>query len=201
VFFDVYFKIIKLNKKLIVMNKLLLGTLLFMYHVHSTAQMLEFKQYVPQPGEPATTVIVCDLTGKETPHYVPLMFSGNKQVDETIYNVIKEEFDSTMQSAFNAFWDAKYAEHNGERVKNEVERRKIKIEVARINVLKSQFKYNDEVGISNDSLLIEEYCQLCKKHNIFFPVYCDEWNYKFSGEYFIESDSLIFFGGGAVKKI
>lgn len=180
------------------MKKTLLGVALSMSYMHSAAQLSD-QYYIPQIGLSVAQAVICDLTGKETFYYVPLMFSGDKQVDEDVYNDIKGEFDSVMQAAFNSFWDTKYAEYNGTRVENEDERRKAKIEIARIGVLKAQFMYNDEVGAPNDSLLIEEYCKLCEKHNIFFPSYCGESSLIFGGQYFFKPDSTSFLGRSLKK--
>lgn len=108
----------------------------------------------------STRYLVCNLTGKETEYVVPLSFHSGKIIDEKIYEIIHEEFDSVMQNAFDEFWERKYIEYELTRNQNEYEKKQTQIQLARINLLKAQFEYDEELGVPIDTVLLNEYCEL-----------------------------------------
>lgn len=115
--------------------------------------------------------VLCDLTGNETEYVVPLSFHSGKTIDEEIYKIIKSEFDSIMQAAFDNFWEQKYIEYELTRGQIEYEKKQTQIQLARIELLEAQFEYNKAIDVAIDSVLLKEYCELTDMNNMWFRRY------------------------------
>lgn len=165
------------------MKRLIIFIITILYSFQAGSQSL-FNPY--EEYDLSRNYVVCDLTGKETEYYAPLSFNSGKLIDEDIYDLLKEDFDSAMQIAFDIFWEKKYIEYEQTRGINAYKKKEHKIQLARINLIEAQFKYNKELGVPIDSTLISEYCDLIDKNRMWGQAleYCAGYPIK---------DTLLFF--------
>lgn len=113
----------------------------------------------------------CDLTGKETEYYILLNFNTGKIISEEIYDSLKFEFDSIMMATFDNWWLVKKEQYRKIYEDNENKSKEIKIETAKIKMLKAQIEYLNALNEPIDSSILAEFCDLSYEYGHYEDVF------------------------------